>query len=254
MERFERVPAFSVAAPFATVAAMETSAYPTPDVLVARLARSAGIAVPPGHPPSAEFLRDLAGRVGLDGNDLLVVAGLPLPEGALDLEGTAGGWVSSLVQHTLPLSAADRQRLRARARTLAAQPRPARTLVRPPQDAGPPGFGSLLVRLLALRNLNASAVAKTMCLMSGVCKAASTIRMVRDGAKDLDAELLDGFAAVLGVPVAVLASLTGVRPSARSGGPSPEVADVAALIREVRHLTEHQVRELADAAEALDRG
>ncbi|MFE7340309.1 hypothetical protein [Streptomyces griseus] len=77
------------------------------------------------------------------------IAGLPLPEGALDLEGAAGGWVSSLVQHTLPHSAADRRRLRARARALAAQPRPARTLVRPPQDAGPPGFGSLLVRELS---------------------------------------------------------------------------------------------------------
>ncbi|WP_408992902.1 hypothetical protein [Streptomyces sp. 1268] len=160
---------------------METAAYPTPDVLVARLA---GIALPPEGPPSEEFLRDLAGRVGLDGSDLLVIAGLPLPAEALNLEGTAGSWV------------------------------------RP-------------------------------CLMSGVCKAASTIRMVRYGAKALDAELLDGFAAVLGVPVAVLASLTGVRSSARGDGPSPEVADVAALIREVRHLTEDQVRELA---EALDHG
>ncbi|MGW8982853.1 hypothetical protein ACWGQ9_09370 [Streptomyces parvus] len=233
---------------------METAAYPTPDVLVARLARTARIALPPERPPSEEFLRDLAGWVGLDGNDLLVIAGLPLPTEALDLEGTAGSWVSMLVQHALPLAAADRQRLRVRARAMAAQPRPARTLERPPRPPGPPGFGSLLVHLLALRNLNESAVAKTMCLMSGVCKAASTIRMVRGGAKALDAELLDGFAAVLGVPVAVLASLTGVRPSTRGDGPSPEVADVAALIREVRHLTEDQVRELAGTAEALDHG
>ncbi|NEE27973.1 hypothetical protein G3M53_21220 [Streptomyces sp. SID7982] len=233
---------------------METAVYPTPDVLVARLARTAGIALPSGLPPGEEFLRDLAGRVGLDGNDLLVIAGLPLPAEALDLEGTAGSWVPVLVQHALPLASADRQRLRARARAMAERPPPARTLVRPPRLPAPSGFGSLLVHLLALRNLNESAVAKTMCLMSGVCKAASTIRMVRGGAKALDAELLDGFAAVLGVSVAVLASLTGVRPSARGDGPSPEVADVAALIREVRHLTEDQVRELAEAAEALDHG
>ncbi|WP_354598686.1 hypothetical protein R1Y80_33855 [Streptomyces sp. JL1001] len=233
---------------------METAAYPTPGVLVARLARTAGIALPPERPLSEEFLRDLAGRVGLDGNDLLVIAGLPLPPEALDLEGTAGSWVSMLVQRALPLAPADRQRLRVRARAVAERPRPARTPERPPRPPGPPGFGSLLVHLLALRNLNESAVAKTMCLMSGVCKAASTIRMVRDGAKALDAELLDGFAAVLGVPVAVLASLTGVRSSARGDGPSPEVADVAALIREVRHLTRDEVRELAEVAEALDRG
>ncbi|MFJ6608844.1 hypothetical protein ACIQPT_01075 [Streptomyces sp. NPDC091289] len=232
---------------------MEISVFPSPDVLVARLARLAEIAVPPGHPPGEEFLRDLAGRVGLDGNDLLVVAGLPLPEDALDLEGAAGGWGSSLVQHTLSLPAHDRQRLRARARALAGQPRPARTPERPPAAPGPPGFGSLLVYMLALRNLNPSAVAETMCLMSGVCNAASTIRMVRDGAKELDAELLGGFAAVLGVPVAVPAALTGVSIPAQSAGPSPEVADVAALIREVRHLTEEEVIELADLAQELDR-
>ncbi|MGW1294169.1 hypothetical protein [Streptomyces sp. NPDC002533] len=172
---------------------METAAYPTPDVLVARLARTAGIALPPGRPPSEEFLRDLAGRVGLDGNSLLVIGGLPLPPEALDLEGTAGSWVSMLVQHALPLAAADRQRLYVRARAMAERPRPARTLARPPGPPGPPGFGSLLVHLLALRNLNELAVAKTMCLMSG-------------------------------------------------------------LIREVRHLRDYQVRELADAAEALGRG
>ncbi|WP_123947584.1 hypothetical protein [Streptomyces globisporus] len=58
---------------------METAAYPTPEVLVARLVRTAGIALRPGLPASEEFLRDLAGRVGLDGIDLLVIAGLPLP-------------------------------------------------------------------------------------------------------------------------------------------------------------------------------
>ncbi|MGW6579886.1 hypothetical protein ACWF76_10900 [Streptomyces globisporus] len=159
-----------------------------------------------------------------------------------------------LVQHTLPLVPDDRQRLRVRARAMAERPRPARTLQRPPRPPGPPGFGSLLVHLLALRNLNELAVAKTMCLMSGVCKAASTMRMGRDGAKALDAELLGGFAAVLDVPVDVLASLTGVRPSARGDGPSPEVADAAALIRQVRHLTADQVREPAEAAEELHHG
>ncbi|WP_123995873.1 MULTISPECIES: hypothetical protein [Streptomyces] len=61
--------------------------------------------------------------------------------------------------------------------------------------------------------------AKVMCLISGVCKAASTIGAVGRGAKQIDAEMLDGFAATLGVPVAVLAELTGVRPSAESSHP-----------------------------------
>ncbi|MFG3409275.1 hypothetical protein [Streptomyces sp. NPDC048142] len=89
--------------------------------------------------------------------------------------------------------------------------------------------------------------------MSGVCKAASTIRMVRDGVEELDAELLGGVAAVLGVPVAVPAALTGVSAPAQSAGLSPEVADVAALIWKVRHLTEQEVRELSDWTEELNR-
>ncbi|MFF8962888.1 hypothetical protein ACF1BK_09065 [Streptomyces globisporus] len=165
---------------------METAVHPTPDVLVARLARTVGIVLPPGPPPGEEFLRDLAARIGLDGNDVLAIAGLPLPAEALDLEGTAGSWVPVLVQHTLPLAPGDRQRLRARARAMAERPRPGRTLKRPPRPPGPPGSGSLLVHLLALRNLNELAVAQTMCLMSGVCKTASTMRMVRDEVKALD--------------------------------------------------------------------
>ncbi|WP_217230615.1 hypothetical protein [Streptomyces anulatus] len=232
---------------------MNPSTCPGPDVLLARLARGLDVSPPPKHPPSEVYLHDLAVRAGLRDPDVFLVAGLPLPEGTLDLEGTAGGWVPSLVQHALALSPADRRRLRTRARAAAGRPRPARTLERPPAEPGPQGLGSLLVHMLALRNLSPSAVAETMCLMSGVCKAASTIRMVRDGVKELDAELLGGFAAVLGVPVAVLAALSGVSAPAQSAGPSPEVVDVAALIWEVRHLTEQEVRELADSAEELNR-
>ncbi|MFI0934135.1 hypothetical protein ACH4RG_20725 [Streptomyces sp. NPDC021019] len=233
---------------------MNPSICPGPDVLLARLARGLDVSPPPEHPPSEAYLHDLAVRAGLRDHDVFLVAGLPLPEAALDLEGTAGGWVPSLVQHALALAPADRQSLLIRARTAAGQPRPARTLERPPAAPGPPGFGSLLVHMLALRNLSPSAVAETMCLVSGVCKAASTIRMVRDGVKELDAELLGGFAAVLGVPAAVPAALTGVSGPVRSAGPSPEVADVATLIWEVRHLTEQEVRELGDWAEELSSG
>ncbi|GAB2705186.1 hypothetical protein [Kitasatospora kifunensis] len=74
----------------------------------------------------------------------------------------------------------------------------------------PPGFGSLLVRILAFRNLGWSSAAKVIYLMSGVYVSAATIGAVGRGVKDLDPELLNGFAAALGVPVAVVASLTGM--------------------------------------------
>ncbi|MEV6400381.1 hypothetical protein AB0M39_37300 [Streptomyces sp. NPDC051907] len=231
---------------------MEPSYYPGPDVLLARLTQDQDISPPAGGPPTEEFLRDLAERLGLRSHDLFLVAGMPLPEDALDFDAAAGRRVSLLVQYALPLSAPDRERLRESARAMAAAPRPDQPIEPPRQRHYPPGFGPLLVRMLALRNLDRTTVAMVMCLMSGVCMASSTIAMVRDGLKDLDAELLDGFAAVLGVPVAVLGTLTGVRPREGSGGLAPEVADVAALIWEVRHLTEAQVVRLAETAEELD--
>ncbi|WP_324792968.1 hypothetical protein SJX93_04225 [Streptomyces cyaneofuscatus] len=227
---------------------------PDLDFLLAHLARSHVTGGTTSSPPTEEFLRRLAEQLGLHSHDLFLVVGRPLPEGALDFDRTAGSWVSVLVQHALPLPAADRERLRARARAMAAAPRPVRSTEPPaalPSCA--PGFGPLLVRMLALRNLNRTAAAEVMCLMSDVCKSPSTIAMVRDGVKELDAELLDGFAAVLGVPATVLAALTGVRPSEGSVAPAPGIVDVAGLIWEVRHLTEAQVRGLSDMAEEFGR-
>ncbi|MCX4679674.1 hypothetical protein OG413_31065 [Streptomyces sp. NBC_01433] len=89
--------------------------------------------------------------------------------------------------------------------------------------------------------------------MSGVCKAASTIGAVGRGAKPLDAEMLDGFASTLGVPVAVLAELTDIRPSAERRELTPEVVETAALVWEIRHLTRDQEGMLTEYAEVLGR-
>lgn len=158
------------------------------------------------------------------------------------------------MSRSLALPASGRQLLRARAASLTAPAGALRPRERRPYEDYPPGFGSLLLRMLELRNLNWSGTAKAMCLMSGVCKAASTIGVVGRGVKPLDAELLDGFAMTLGVPVAVLAELTGVRPSAAAREPAPEVVDTAALIWEVRHVTAEQQERLRAYAQALTGG
>ncbi|MFE6855285.1 hypothetical protein ACFVDH_31375, partial [Streptomyces sp. NPDC057674] len=89
-------------------------------------------------------------------------------------------------------------------------------------------------------------------LRSGVRTAAPPIAALAPGAEPLDAEMLDGFAATLGVPVAVLAGLTGVpHPSADGREPAPAVADTAGLIREIRHLTWDQERGLTAYADEL---
>ncbi|MFE2149171.1 hypothetical protein [Streptomyces lavendulae] len=229
---------------------MEPSTFPEPDVRLARLADAVGL--PPAWPPADQFLDDLAQRTGLHTHDLLLVADLPLPETAWLFDETAGA-SSSLVSHSLALTASGRQQLRTRARSMTA-PVGALTPWKPrPHEEYPPSFGSLLLRMLALRNLNWSGAAKVMCLMSGVCKAASTIGAVGRGAKQLDAEMLDGFAATLGIRVAVLAHLTAIRPSGEHREPAPEVVDTASLIWDIRHLTWDQEGELTAYAEVLGR-
>ncbi|MCX4721571.1 hypothetical protein [Streptomyces virginiae] len=227
---------------------MEPSTYPEPDVRLARLAGAVGLSAT--WPPTEGSLDSLAARTGLRTHDLLLVADLPVPESAWLFDARAGA-SSSLVWRSLDLPASGRRLLRSRARSMTA---PTGTLIpwEPrPYEVYPPGFGSLLLRMLGLRNLNWSGAAKVMCLMSGVCKAASTIGGVALGTKSLDAEMLDGFAATLGVSVAVLAELTGVRPSAESSELTPELVDTAALVWEVRHLTRSQEDLLAGYAEVL---
>ncbi|WSP67509.1 hypothetical protein OG466_26790 [Streptomyces sp. NBC_01240] len=247
---------------------MDLPTYPDPGVLLARLVRSqenglphdTGVpvselsSIPADQPPTEEFLHRLAERLGMQSHDLFLVAGLTIPDGALLFDEEAGRELPKLVQRALRLPASGRQRLRDFAQSLAEVPPQTIPPKRQrPYEQYPPGFGSLLVRMLALRNLGWSSAAKVMYLMSGVYLSAATIGAVGRGVEELDAELLNGFAAVLGIPVAVLASLTGVHQAAAGRRGSPESVDTAALLWEVRHLTGRQVREVSYLADVLGR-
>ncbi|MEX3103132.1 MULTISPECIES: hypothetical protein [unclassified Streptomyces] len=83
--------------------------------------------------------------------------------------------------------------------------------------------------MLALRNLGWSSAAQVVYLMSGVCISPSTIGAVGRGGREIDSELLNGFAVVLGIPLTVLESLTGSYQTADRIR-SPENFDTAALI------------------------
>ncbi|MGE7385182.1 hypothetical protein ACQKM2_06775 [Streptomyces sp. NPDC004126] len=223
-------------------------AFPAPAVRLARLAGAVGLSS--GWPPTEDSLQDLAERTGLRPHDLLLAVNLPLPETAWHFDAMAGA-STSLVVRCLGLPAHRRQLLCDRARSMTVAPELLVPLQRRPYEQYPPGFGSLLVRMLELRNLNWSRAAKAMCLVSGVCKAAATIGAVGRGAKPLDAELLQGFAAILGVPVAVLAALTGHPAPVAPRTLAPEELDTASLVWEVRHLTADQMGSLTAYAEAL---
>jgi hypothetical protein len=187
-------------------------------------------------------------------HDLFLIAGLAIPDQELLFDEEAERELPQLVRRALLLGAPDRQRLRDRARSLAEVPRTLAPRKQRVYGQYPPGYGSLLVRMLALRNMGWSSAAKVMYLMSGVYLSAATIGAVGRGVKELDAELINGFAAVLGIPVAVLASLTGVHQAAESRSQPTGIADTAALLWGVRHLTAVQVREISRSAGASGGG
>ncbi|MFD4532917.1 hypothetical protein ACFWNL_13825 [Kitasatospora sp. NPDC058397] len=242
---------------------MELPACPSPDVLLARLAHIQGVgpvgdiertnggpsAIHAGEPSREEFLSRLAGQVGMQRHDLFLVADLALPDDALHFDEAASRALPKLVQRVLTLPASSRRRLRDYARSLADVPH-----IAPPRkmrsfEQYPPGFGSIFVRMLALRNLGWSSAAKVMYLMSDVYLSAATIGAIGRGVKELDPDLLDGFAAVLGVPVAVLASLAGTPQISASRRHPEEVIDTAALLWDVRHLSAEQVRQVSHLAD-----
>ncbi|MEU6070209.1 hypothetical protein ABZ864_38695 [Streptomyces sp. NPDC047082] len=238
---------------------MEFPEYPNPDVLLARLVRSSEVGLPQGNafpkeehppnrveePPTEEFLSRLAERVGLQSHDLFLIAGRVIPDDALRFDEEASRELPQLVKRALALPASGRQRLRDRARFLAELPPTVFPGGKRSLGQYPPGFGSLLVRMLALRNLGWSSAAKVMYLMSGVYLSAATIGAVGRGVKELDPELLNGFAAVLGVPDDLLASLTGMNQLPVSRRRREEVIETAALLWDVRHLAARQVRQLS---------
>ncbi|MFJ3897571.1 hypothetical protein [Streptomyces sp. NPDC090083] len=236
---------------------MEFLEYPNSDILLARLVQSqdsgpSKVELPPirvSEVPGEEFLNRLAEKVGMQSHDLFLVAGLTIPDDALHFDEAASRELPELVQRALSLPAPSRQRLRDHAGSLAEMPRADSPRGKRPFEQYPPGFGSLLVRMLALRNLGWSSAAKVMYLMSGVYVSAATIGAVGRGAKELDAELLGGFAAVLGIPVAVLASLTGMGEVAAGRTQPAETTDAAALLWDVRHLTAAQVRQVSHLAD-----
>lgn len=125
---------------------------------------------------------------------------------------------------------------------------------RKPYEQYPPGFGSLLVGMLELRNLGWSSAAKVMYLMSGVYLSPATIGAIGRGTRELDADLLDGFSAVLGIPVETLEVLTGVGGTETSNRHSVQVTETASLLWDVRNLTAAQVRDVSDVVKAPEKG
>ncbi|MEU3645074.1 hypothetical protein AB0E59_16955 [Lentzea sp. NPDC034063] len=175
-------------------------------------------------------------------SDRLVIAGQPVPADLAPLDVHAGGSIPGLLRAYLPLNPERRAEVRALVRSL---PQRERTdLVGIPQVYDYDGPGPLVMRLLRNRNMNPVSVAKSVFMVTSGHRylAASTYARIAHGAKELTPDLLGDFSALLDVPAAELAALTGI---------TPAPADAGDLVWDVRRLTRDQIEHVAKAAEAL---
>ncbi|MCY0931662.1 hypothetical protein OTB20_36880 [Streptomyces sp. H27-H1] len=201
-----------------------------------------------GAPSDAAFLRRLAPALGFHGADLFAMAGAPVPEDLAPLDATAAPLIPSLVKRTAELSPERRSEVIRFVRALPQEARtvPVRFLRLSGQD--PPGFGAVLVHMLANRNLYWTGAVHVMHTLSGLYVSAATIGGVGGGTVELTHDLLADFAVVLGISVGDLAAMAG--PVAETDGrlgtriPRHRGAgyETAALLTELRRLSADQIR------------
>jgi hypothetical protein len=105
------------------------------------------------------------------------------------------------------------------------------------------------MRMIQNRNLGLLPTAKTFYFVTGRYWSAATYGVVGHGRKELTADLLADFCAVLDVAADDLAALTGVAMPDGYPGPGP-AAGLAELIWDVRRLTESQIQHVVELAQA----
>jgi len=247
--------------------AMKDRIYPELDVLLARLIpsedpnlvrcdRNSDIPfsiVVTKQPPNEAFLRRLSIQIEMRFEDLCLVFDKPIADSALRCDEAASRQLPQLVRKALSLSCPDQDRLRDYYQSLPDLSRTIRPRTPRPYEQYPPGFGSLLVRMLALRNLDWVSGSQVMCRMSGVCLSASTIGAIGRGDRELDSELLNGFATVFGTPIRVLGELFGITEvDVSRDRVSRAQSYVAELIWNVRHMTSDQIVDISRLATTLN--
>ncbi|MCX2950290.1 hypothetical protein [Lentzea sp. NEAU-D7] len=177
-------------------------------------------------------------------SDRLVIAGQPVPEELAPLDKTAGGCIPGLLHAYLPLSPGAQAEVRALVRSVPQRNRtsPENILARIDGE----GPGPLVLGLLRNRNMNQAAVAKSVYVVTTGRRfwAASTYARIGHGLKELTPDLLGDLSALLDVPTADLATLTGIMPD-------PAPADVGDLVWDARRLTRDQIEHITESAKSL---
>lgn len=204
-----------------------------------------------GETPGPLLLSWLAPALGLHVPDLHVIAGIEVPQELAPLDANAGPETARLAGHAGQLPERARGELLDYARSLPQQDRTEPFPAPRRYEQYPPGFGSILVRMLATRNLDWLSSVRVLHEVSlgRVYWSAATVGMVGRGRKEVTAALLPVFAAALGIPAGALAALGGMSPPENGEIRLNPAADaVAALVWEARRLTAEQVRLVSSKA------
>ncbi|MDG4827397.1 hypothetical protein O7635_36605 [Asanoa sp. WMMD1127] len=223
---------------------------------VGRLARTAGVpeaevtAACGRAAPSGPLLRAIAPSLGWHASDLMLAAGIRPPD---DLAPADRGASIEWLVYTVVNHPEVRRRLPA---LLAAAGPPGPAATNPEYDRWfGPGFGALLLRLFANRNLTAVAGVK---VMYGLVRfgpwSASTLMMVGNARKAVSPQLVAAAAVVLGLPVTDLAALAGMPPPDAVPAVHPATPDAVDLIWRARRLPPAAIDRLDEEASAIRRG
>lgn len=181
-------------------------------------------------------------------SDRLLLDGHRLPDELMPLDRRARSQVVEVIKTAVELSVEQRTEVRAFADSLPQQERPQPVEPRSMYLNGE-GLGSLVMRLIANRNLYGIPVAHAIYHVTEGRRywAASTYGMIGGGRKELTPDLLGDLAQLLDVPADVLARLTGIVPE------GPTVPGLGDVVWAMRRLTSAQAQEVLEFAEALGR-
>lgn len=166
-----------------------------------------------GAAPGRSLLRCLATALGMHLPDLYIVAGMEVPPDLAPLDANAGPTTARLVGQAGQVPRERLGELLDFARSLPQQDRA--EPFPPPRkyEQYPPGFGGMLTRMLATRNLNWESSVKVLIAVSlgRVYWSAATLGLVGRGRKEVTPALATVFAAALGIAAGDLAAIGGMR-------------------------------------------
>ncbi|MEY9932581.1 antitoxin component HigA of HigAB toxin-antitoxin module [Catenulispora sp. GP43] len=209
-----------------------------------------------GADPRLELVRRLASAFGLHLEDMLVIAGIDLPDDLKFLDPRARGWLRRLVSRTIRLRPTALDEL---LRYVESLPRELRTEPVPHVPARhhyEPGIGGVLLHMLHNRNLDWGDAAWMLgeATDGRIYWSASTVGMVGAGRKEVTPELLVALAPVLGISPDDLSAVAGMDIPSATPAAESNAFMMADVLWEARSLTVDQVKKVYEKAESLSEG